>query len=347
MKRPTMQMIADALGVSRITVWKVLNNRPGVSPLLRNQIMEKAIQLGYPAPEIISRASVTPASVKAADDPYTISVVVSRPDSSSFWINIIHEIAKEASKKNYSLLYTYVPCDIPDNYVLPPNLTSGSIHGMVVLNVYDPKLYAMLNSLSVPKVFLDCVGDFPLDSVNGDLVILEGERVVEKITDTLIANHNESIGFIGDIRYALTNQLRYEGYRKSMEKHGLPIEEKYCLTSTIGIQTYTAEISDYLDSLDKLPDAFVCVSDFVANCVYQYLAAHDYAIPEDISLSGYDNIQEYVDLTEWLTTVDISTVQVGKRLFHQLDYRIMHPDSNYETIYLNPGIVYRKSTGES
>lgn len=346
MKRPTMQMIADALEVSRITVWKVLNNRAGVSPLLRSQILEKAIEMGYPAPEIISRASASPASAESADDPFTISVVVSRPDSSSFWINIIHEIAKEASRKNYTLQYTYVPCEIPDSYILPSNLTSGSIHGMVVLNVYDPKLYALLNNLSVPKVFLDCVSDFPIDSVNGDLILLEGMRAVEKITDTLIANKKKTIGFIGDIRYALTNHLRYEGYQKSMEKHGLAIQEKYCLTSSIGIQTYNAQISSFLSSLEQLPDAFVCVSDFVANCVYQYLAARGYRIPEDISLSGYDNIQEYVDLTEWLTTVDISTVHVGKRLFSQLDYRMLHPENDFETIYLNPHIIYRKSTGK-
>ncbi|MDK2808466.1 MAG: LacI family transcriptional regulator, partial [Clostridiales bacterium] len=46
MRKITMQDIADALAVSRVTVWKVFNNYPGVSEPLRQQIMNKAHELG-------------------------------------------------------------------------------------------------------------------------------------------------------------------------------------------------------------------------------------------------------------------------------------------------------------
>ena len=42
MSKPTMQDIADALSVSRITVWKALSNRPGVSDSMRAQIHQKS-----------------------------------------------------------------------------------------------------------------------------------------------------------------------------------------------------------------------------------------------------------------------------------------------------------------
>ena len=47
MSKPTMQGIADALSVSRITVWKALSNRPGVSDSMRAQIHQKATEMGY------------------------------------------------------------------------------------------------------------------------------------------------------------------------------------------------------------------------------------------------------------------------------------------------------------
>jgi LacI family transcriptional regulator len=47
MKKTTMQDVADALNISRVTVWKVLNNQPGVSDILCNQILSKARELGY------------------------------------------------------------------------------------------------------------------------------------------------------------------------------------------------------------------------------------------------------------------------------------------------------------
>ena len=47
MSKVTMQDIADALGISRITVWKVFNKQNGVSDELRTQIFDMARTLGY------------------------------------------------------------------------------------------------------------------------------------------------------------------------------------------------------------------------------------------------------------------------------------------------------------
>ena len=57
MSKPTMQDIADALSVSRITVWKALSNRPGVSDSMRAQIHQKATEMGYFHTEIMSKNS--------------------------------------------------------------------------------------------------------------------------------------------------------------------------------------------------------------------------------------------------------------------------------------------------
>lgn len=345
MKKPTMQMIADSAGVSRITVWKVLNGRPGVSPSLHDLILKTAEELGYPISRTLRTTStnVTTNTV-GTEENFTISVVVSRPDSSSFWMNIIHEIAKESVKKNYSLLYTYVPAEISGNYTLPEHLTSQTVSGMIVLNVYDSKLLSMLNQLSIPKVFLDCNTIFPLDSLKGDLVLLEGKYAVASITESLIKKGHKNIGFIGDIHYALTNHLRYEGYQAAMHKHNLKIPENVCFTSSIDPHSYFYRIHSFLETLPELPDAFICASDFIANCVFQFLTVNGYRVPEDIALSGFDNIMEYSEINELLTTVNIDTELLGKRLFYQLEYRMQKPNSNYELIYIKPEVIYRKST---
>lgn len=344
MKKPTMQDIADASGVSRVTVWKVLNNHPGVSESMHYQIITEAIRLGYPIPDSIQTPHLTEAALTgsiSASEGVTISVVVSRPDSSVFWINIIHQIAKEISKTNCSLMYTYVPTTIPEDYVLPSQLTGDTVQGLIILNTYDVRLLTLLNQLSVPKVFLDTVSSFDLDSLSGDLLLLEGHNSIEKVTDHLIQKGHRKIGFIGDIHYALTNQLRYQGFQSSMRKNRLDIDSSYCKTGTIGIDTYVEEITAYLNRLKELPDAFVCVSDFVAHVVYQHLTQNGRNIPHDLELTGYDNIADYLDLAEFMTTVNINTAYLGRRLFQQLLYRIQNPYAPLETIYLQPEIIYR------
>ena len=69
MSKPTMQDIADALSVSRITVWKALSNRPGVSDSMRAQIHQKATEMGY----FHTPSQDTTATVSAQLPPHTRS----------------------------------------------------------------------------------------------------------------------------------------------------------------------------------------------------------------------------------------------------------------------------------
>ncbi|BCJ95067.1 LacI family transcriptional regulator [Anaerocolumna cellulosilytica] len=343
MRKVTMQDIADALNVSRVSVWKVFNDYPGVSEPLRRQIIAKAQEMGYLK---LGQSLMTGEQTEntESDNQITISVVVSRPDSSIFWMNIIHCIAKELTQNNINLMYTYLPSKYSSSYTLPSAFTNGTVQGIIMLNVYDTTLLQMLNSLRIPKVFLDIVTSIPEDSLTGDLVLLEGRNSIRKITNHIIQKGRKNIGFIGATDYARTNNDRYEGFKAAMTEHNLPLNPKQCLTGNIGIYTYTEEINQFLSGLDKMPEAFVCVSDFVANFVIQYLSEHNINVPEEVAISGYDGSTEYGDLANYLTSVQVDTKALGKRLVKQLLYKMNDPDSPNEIIYLSFDIVYGEST---
>jgi LacI family transcriptional regulator len=343
MRKITMQDIADTLNVSRVTVWKVFNNYPGVSDSLRQQIMTKAQELGYLKVSQLQTAEPT-ANIPESDVPATVSIVVSRPDSSLFWMNIIHCIAKELAKQNVNLMYTYLPSKYSDSYTLPTSLSNGTVQGIIMLNVYDATFLQMLNELKIPKVFLDIVTSFPEDTLTGDLVLLEGHNSICKITNSIIQKGRTEIGFIGATDYARTNLDRYTGYAAAMKQNNLPINPKLCLTGDIGIYTYIEEINDFLSHLKQMPQAFVCVSDYVAHFLLQYLSEHNIKVPDDIAVSGYDGSTEYGDLANYLTTVQVDTHALGRRLVKQLLYRMNDPDAPIETVYLSFDIAYGEST---
>lgn len=349
MSKVTMQDLADALNVSRVSVWKVFNDYPGVSEPLRNQIMAKAQEMGY----LKSGQSTTQEHLLSAEQPVdnteaeaqiTVSVVVSRPDTSMFWVSIIHRIAKELAKENINLMYTYLPSKYNNFYTLPAVLSNGTVQGMIVLNVYDVNLIQMLNKLRIPKVFLDTVTSIPEDTLTGDLVLLEGHNTIRKITNSIIEKGRTEIGFIGPTDYARTNEDRYEGFLSAMAQNNLPVNPKLCLTGNLGIDTYPEEISQFLNGLDKMPQAFVCVSDYVAKQVLQYLKEHKIQVPKDVALSGYDGITEHGDLTNYLTTVQVDFNALGKRLVRQLHYRMNDPDSPNEIVYLSFDVSFGEST---
>lgn len=344
MKKITLQDIATELNISRVTVWKALNDRKGVSSALRDEIIEKAIRMGYPlafpeeelAPSTTSNKDITIVNV---------SVVVSRPETSVFWMNIIHNAARTLSEHGVNLLYTYLPNILKEDYTLPPILTNGSIQGMIILNIYDYKLFSILNALPVMKIFMDCIPSIPLSTLNGDLFLLEGKLTTERMTQHIIQKGCNTIGFIGDIQYSQTNYERYLGYLAALSQHRLSVTSRYNLTGPIGPDTHQEEITRFLEHLSDLPDAFICASDYIAQLTIQCLKKNGYDIPNDILITGFDDNPESMSEVA-LTTVHVQNEQIGIRLANQLLYHLNYPEADNEITYIRSTILYRESTGD-
>lgn len=113
MNKVTMQDIADALGISRVTVWKVFNNYANVSAALRESVLAKAKEMGY---------TKGVSELESPESERNVSVIVSRPNSAVFWTNIIHRLAQELYLHNINLMYTYMPSRYSENYKMPPIL---------------------------------------------------------------------------------------------------------------------------------------------------------------------------------------------------------------------------------
>lgn len=338
MKRAKIQDIADLLNISRVTVWKVFNNKDGVSEDMKRKVLECAAELNYQPSKLQEVELAIPLKKQTL-----VSVVVSRPETSAFWVKIIHQLAEEFSNSGIGLMYTYLPAQIPEGYVLPQSLTDGSIQGIIIMNVYDEEMLQLLNGLSIPKVFLDIVTDMSVESLNGDLLLLEGRDSIKEIVTTLIKRGRKHIGFIGDIQYAKTNMERYEGYVSAMYQFGMPIEPNICYTGNMTVKTYVEIIEEFMNNIKQLPDAFVCVNDHAANMLVQYLESHGHQVPGDVAVSGYDDNNEF-NYTKNLTTVQVNNSQIGKRLAKQLLYRIDNPEDPFEVTYIRTRVVYRNST---
>ena len=336
MEKVTMKDIADALNISRVTVSKAFNNQAGVSDALRETIFDKARELGYTK---LPYQAQTGSQAPAAQEERTVALVVSRPESSFFWTGIIHRMAQELSEYNINLMYVYVPSTFTRDFVLPSVLFGSTLSGIAVVNVYDPVILGMVNDLPLPKVFLDTIPTLTHRKLNGDLLLIEGYRTEAEITESLILDGHKEIGFIGDINYAQTNKERYLGYRESMDRYKLPIRPEYCCIDSMGVFSYEKEIYAYLDGLSQWPTSFVCVSDYVAHFVQQYLSDHQQKLPHPVVLTGFDNTDEYTNVSGRITTANVPTGLLGKRMALQLLFRTNHPDAPDELTFIKPSII--------
>jgi len=338
MKREKIQDVADALKVSRVSVWKVLNDKEGVSKDMKKRVLDYVYQTDGNIADTISQDKL-PLVPKQT----LVSVVVSRPETSAFWVKIIHQLSEEFSNREIGLLYTYLPDNTPEGYVLPNSLTDSTLEGIIVMNVYNKDIIHKLNELTIPKVFLDTITDMSVNTLNGDLLLLEGKSCMKEIVSNMIMKGRKKIGFIGDINYAKTNMERYKGYLSAMESNHIEVQGNFCYTGDMRLRKYTEIIEHFLEGLSEMPDAFVCVNDHAATVLMGLLERRGYRIPMDVFVSGYDDNNEFT-YTKNLTTVHVDNSMLAKRLARQLLYRIENKEDPYEVILIRSNVIYRDST---
>ena len=354
MKKTTLQDIANSLGISRTTVWKVFSGHEGVSNALREKIISRAHEMNYIFPtksvfdDSLPKAAFaletgSKSGVGSVSGATNIAVAVCRPETSQFWMTIIHQIAKEFSGKNVNLLYTYLPAAGSEEYMLPAALTNGTVNGIIIMNVYDEHLIRLLASLSVPKIFLDIPTNIEAGELNGDLLMMKNAPCTAEITRHLIWQGKTSLGFIGDIHYARSNYERFSGFIDTLKEHGLVFDPHLSLIGSIGADTYKDEIEEFVDRLPSMPEAFVCASDHVAGILMSLLLAKGLRIPQDIMISGFDGNSENPFPVE-LTTVQVYNYDIGRRLANQILYRIRYPHDQFMESYIASRVLFRRST---
>lgn len=84
MKKVTYQQVADALNISRVTVWKAVNDKPGIAPDTKRSILQKAVEMGYPISimsnqESTNNSPITPVPQQAAPAPKNANVLLWYP----------------------------------------------------------------------------------------------------------------------------------------------------------------------------------------------------------------------------------------------------------------------------
>jgi DNA-binding LacI/PurR family transcriptional regulator len=115
-------------------------------------------------------------------------------------------------------------------------------------------------------------------------------------------------------------------------------------TELAGFEAATEILERYKLS-NELPDAIFCASDLIAMGCIRAVRLNGYAVPEDIAVVGYDNIQISQFATPPLTTVQQNTLLAGELLVTNLLKLIKNEE--VVDILMKPELVVRASCGNT
>ena len=149
MSKITLQDIADELDLSRVTISKVINHKPGVAEETRERVFNALYKYNYKNyQELVKQASTRQQS-------YHIAILSIAPDFSEFWLTIIRSISQNSKHKITNPLIFFLGANPDESYNLPPGFDAEHIDGAIVINVYDNLLINQLVAQDIPTVYLD------------------------------------------------------------------------------------------------------------------------------------------------------------------------------------------------
>lgn len=351
MKKTGINDIASYLNISRNTVSKVMNGRGKVSDSIRKEVIKTAIELGYEKlpKHLFTEYKVLNQCEKAPSEPSkNILVLATSPDFSTFWGNIINGITKELAERGFTCLYNFLTFEQEREFELPQIITEGDVAGIIVMNVYNKQAVEKITQAGIPTVYFDIPLGVDIMDIKTDVVVIEGRRSTLKITEQLINQGDKILGFIGDASYCKSIEERWRGFVRAHNQAGLLVRSEYCFVSKKqGHFYFDKEVEGTIEGLlqDKqpLPQAFVCANDVIAYKVIKQLEKHGYRVPEDIRISGFDDVIKESEDT-YLTSVYINVHNVGRRLAEQILWRIHNKEREYEIIKIYGEIRFRQST---
>ncbi|MEW9700202.1 LacI family DNA-binding transcriptional regulator [Paenibacillus sp. SI8] len=347
MKRVTMQQIADQVGVSKFAVSQALSGKPGVGEETRAKIIQTATSLGYnlAAQWGGKNESAQHNMKKGKSSIVKNTVIVLMPKirfqerSAVFWGRIVDGVSSELQKQGTRLMM--VTENNAEGFI--DIINPSAVLGLIGIGYIPSQLLLEIRKTAIPFVLID--HEDPL--IPCDSVFINNYDCFRKLTVNLVALGHRRMRFVGNPNYSRSFHERWLGFRTVLEENRLVVpepEDPLLNHEDNALEGIEQTIDRLIESKD-LPHVFVCANDFYAHAVMRLLIERGIRIPEDVSITGFDNTQEYRDLPS-LTTVHVHNELMGVRAVEVLLKRLRSPDLPFEKTLLFSDVIVRQSVGK-
>jgi len=316
-RRVTICEVADALGLTKGTVSRALNNYPDISESTRTRVARQAERMGY---RPLSHAQairtgrtrslglVLQTNVHDAQRPFLADFLagVTQMASSESWSLTVATAFSE--EDTLSTLERLIDEHKADGFILPRTM------------VHDERI-ALLRSAHVPFVLFGRTAD-TRECAWFDIL---GENAMEEAVGRLFEMGHRRIAFVNGGAAYNYSVLRHEGYLRGLDKNGLTADPQLVLGEAMTPED-GARATQRLLTLEQPPTAIVFAVDMAALGAYQAAANFGLTIGREVSITGYDGVPEGAFANPPLATFDVDTTHAGERLAYLLIARIRGAD---------------------
>lgn len=293
-RRATLADVAVAAGVSKATVSKALNGRDDVADETRDRVLAAVSALGYRP----TTAHVPPPQRRA------LAVVFDIP-ASPYILNVLQGILAATTDGGVDLLTR-----------LAPELAARTVRATARSWVDEQHACGVVGiiglTLSAPDALLDAATDANLPFVIVDPVDTSHRRMVSigssnwagarAAADHLIALGHRRIGWIGGPESSDAARDRFYGFSAALDAAGLPLDPTLVRADQFDVAIGARHAHDLLTA-ENPPTAIMAADDELAVGVLATARRLGLRVPQELSVTGFDDTPQAAWTTPPLTTV--------------------------------------------
>ena len=325
----TIVDVARAAGVSVSTVSHVVNRTRRVAPATAKAVQSAIDAVGF-RPNVLARALKTAST-------QSVGIAVSAI-SNAYFSDIICAIETECARLGMMVFLSDTQDDPERELAVLRALHQRRVDGVILAPSADPsRALAFLRVVNLPCVLVDRTPDASFDQVG-----VSNCEAMRELVDHVAGFGHRRIGYIGGHPGFETTVARIAGYRESLKRLGLPLDERLLVPGSESTNCATTAAHALL-SLPDPPTAIVAGNNMAMIGAMRAIRALGLRVPRDISIAGFDDF-EWADCFEpRLTLVAQPCEEIGRRAAALLLQRIAEPDRARETIRLPARLVVRES----
>lgn len=297
---PTLQDVARAAGVSTATVSRCLNEKQKVSPRTRTKVMQAVDQLGY-TPNFNARAM-------AAKRSFTIGAIIPTMENAIF-ARGLQSFQETLYDLGYNLLVSssaYQP-DLEAAQIR--ELVARGADGLLLIGYErDQSVYDYLERRGIPTVLAWA------SSPDNDhpFVGFDNRNAMRRLADTVLDMGHRRLGMISGIMDGNDRALgRFQGIADALQDRGLDPDDLTVIETVYDIEA-GADAFEHLMSAPQRPSVVMCGNDVLATGALARARKLGLTVPDDVSITGFDDIELAKYVYPALTTVHVPHRTMGR-----------------------------------
>lgn len=330
---PTLDDVARAAGVSTATVSRCLNEKQKVSPKTLEKVMEAVESLGY-TPNFNARAM-------AAKQSHTIGAIIPTMENAIF-ARGLQAFQESLLDQGYNLLVSSSAYQPKLEAQQIRELVARGADGLLLIGYErDEAVYDYLARRGIPTLLAWA----SMPDTRHASVGFDNRAAMRLLADRVIGMGHRKMAVISGIIDGNDRAAeRLAGIKDSWQSHGFHVDDLAIVQTPYEIENGAAAFVELMQA-DVKPTVIMCGNDVLAAGVISKARDIGLNVPDDISVTGFDDIELAKHVFPTLTTVHVPHREMG-RIAAETLVALIEKRAEKATHQLDVSIVMRASLKE-